>query len=103
MRILAPVMFFVAASLCAPGAALHMSGAALANASTTTDASSSKFQVGSKPANSGRGFSLFSTFANSTYRVECNCADFSLDIRICNSVNYQCNCAPRATLSCAPL
>ncbi len=96
MRIVAPAILFVAASLCTPGVAA-------ANASATADATNSRFQAGSKPANSGRGFSIFSTFVNSTYRVECNCADFSLDIRVCNSVNYQCHCAPKAMLSCAPL
>jgi len=96
MRIVAPVACLLVVNLL-------VSPIAAANTRPAADTASSRFQVGSKPANSGRGFSLFTSFVNSTYRVECNCADFSVDIRVCNSSNYQCNCAPKAILSCAPL
>jgi len=68
--------------------------------STSDNASSSSFQTGSKIANSGDGYSMYSTFVSSKYRVECNCADFSLDTKICSSTTYQCNCTPKAVLSC---
>lgn len=95
-------------ALCFSGAQANTTspGPALRNAASTTAAppttsgANPAFVTGSRVANSGGGFSTYATLAPKTFRVECNCADFSLDTRICTSTSYQCHCTPRAALTC---
>ncbi|TWB61990.1 hypothetical protein FBZ98_1011339 [Rhizobium sp. ERR 922] len=61
------------------------------------------FSVGSRPADIGTGFSIYSATsatADQQFHVQCNCQDFSLATATCPAPRYECYCSPSASLTC---
>lgn len=61
------------------------------------------FSVGSRPADIGTGFSIYSATsatADQQFHVQCSCQDFSLAVATCPTARYACYCSPSASLVC---
>lgn len=73
------------------------------NAPPQSTASTYSFSVGSRPADIGTGFSIYSATsatADQQFHVQCNCQDFSLATATCPAPRYECYCSPSASLTC---
>jgi hypothetical protein len=71
--------------------------------SQQSTASTYSFSVGSRPADIGTGFSIYSATsatADQQFHVQCNCQDFSLATATCPAPRYECYCSPSASLTC---
>ncbi|MFK0165615.1 hypothetical protein [Rhizobium sp. NPDC090279] len=95
----ARILIAICATLCLPFAA-----SAQQNSSPPQNAGSSySFSVGSRPADVGTGFSIYSATsatADQQFHVQCNCQDFSLALATCPAPRYECYCSPSASLTC---
>lgn len=71
--------------------------------STPTTGPNYSFSVGSRPADIGTGFSIYSATsatADQQFHVQCNCNDFSLAVATYPAPRYECYCSPSASLVC---
>jgi hypothetical protein len=84
---------------CLPIAALAQQD----NSSPQSTGRSYSFSVGSRPADIGTGFSIYSATSatvDQQFHVQCNCQDFSLALATCPAPRYECYCSPSASLTC---
>ncbi len=73
------------------------------NSPPQSSASTYSFSVGSRPADIGTGFSIYSATsatADQQFHVQCSCQDFSLATATCPAPRYECYCSPSASLTC---
>jgi len=95
----ARVLIAVCGALCLPFVALAQQDSSPPQAATSTYS----FSIGSRPADIGTGFSIYSATsatADQQFHVQCDCQDFSLAIATCPAPRYECYCSPSASLTC---
>ncbi|RKD56589.1 hypothetical protein BJ928_11012 [Rhizobium sp. WW_1] len=93
------MLIVICTTLCLPLAALAQQN----NQTPQSAGSNYPFSVGSRPADVGTGFSIYSATsatADQQFRVQCSCQDFSLATATCPAPRYECYCSPSAALTC---
>ncbi len=98
-RSTAQLIFVVCAIASMPIVALAQQN----DSSTQSGGSNYSFSVGSRPADTGTGFSIYSATsatADQQFRVQCSCHDLSLAVATCPAPRYGCYCSPSASLVC---